>query len=100
MPGMNAAAAMSWEAALERIAVRAQEVDRAGLWPAANLEDLRAAGALAWAVPAADGGAGLDPVELNRRYAQLAAVCLTTALILTQRDAAVGFLNGADRTPL
>ncbi len=62
--------------------------------------DLKRCGALAWAIPRACGGAGMDPVLLHRRYEELARHCLTTALILTQRDSAVGFLLSADDAPI
>ena len=84
MSQMHNAAAITWEAALARIAARAQEIDQHGTWPTDNLADLHACGALGWCIPPADGGTGLDPIALQQRYAQLAAVCLTTALVLTQ----------------
>jgi alkylation response protein AidB-like acyl-CoA dehydrogenase len=82
----------TWAAALKTISDRAQQVDIAGLWPRENIRDLHRCGALRWPVPVKYGGTGLAQIQLHRRYEQLASACLTTALILTQRDAALEFL--------
>ncbi len=82
----------AWSCALKEIERRACQVDRVGRWPAENIRILHAAGALAWSVPRRFGGRPLNALALHRRYEQLAAVCLTSALILTQRDAALEFL--------
>lgn len=83
---------LTWPDALDNIAHRAQSVDIAGRWPGKNLADLQRCGALMWSIPRQYGGAGMAAVRLHQRYGQLAAACLTTALILTQRDAALEFL--------
>ncbi len=90
----------TWRQALERIEARAQRVDVSAAWPAANMADLKRCGALTWAVPRAFGGTGMNAVLLHRRYEELARRCLTTALILTQRDSAVGFLVSAAHAPI
>jgi alkylation response protein AidB-like acyl-CoA dehydrogenase len=89
---------LSWKEALARIEGRAERVDAEGIWPAESVADLRACGAMGWAVPAADGGTGMDAVELHRRYEALCGACMTTGLVFTQRDAAVGHLVAAERT--
>ena len=53
------------------------------------------ADAFRWAMPRAFGGDQLDPLELHLRYEQLARKSLALALILTQRDSAVGILIAA-----
>ncbi|MEA2733830.1 MAG: hypothetical protein QOE14_281 [Humisphaera sp.] len=59
-------------------------------WPE-NL--LRAhAEAFRWVIPRAFGGEALEPLELHLRYEQLARKSLALALILTQRDSAVGII--------
>jgi alkylation response protein AidB-like acyl-CoA dehydrogenase len=40
----------------------------------------------------------MDAVALHQRYEQLCGACLTTGLVFTQRDAAVGHLVAAERT--
>jgi alkylation response protein AidB-like acyl-CoA dehydrogenase len=79
---------------------RADAVDVAGAWPADDLAALAAAGAMRWAVPGSHGGDGLSPIDLHLRYERLAAASLTVALILTQRDSAVGFMAGAENAGL
>ena len=44
---------------------------------------------LGWSIPSAYGGTELQPAELLQRNEILAAACLTTAFILSQRDAAI-----------
>jgi alkylation response protein AidB-like acyl-CoA dehydrogenase len=62
-------------------------------WPE---ESLRAhAEAFRWAMPRAFGGEELEPLELHLRYEQLARTSLALALILTQRDSAVGIVVSA-----
>ena len=91
---------VTWSGVLESLAQRAQEVDIAGRWPRQNIEDLARCGALKWSVPKPYGGIGLPQIQLHRRYGQLASACLTTALILTQRDAALEFLICAADNPI
>src|SRR5439155_8166246 len=43
---------------------------------------------LGWSIPSAQGGEGLGGAALREGYEQLAAACLTTCFILSQRDAA------------
>jgi alkylation response protein AidB-like acyl-CoA dehydrogenase len=50
---------------------------------------VRAAGVLTWSVPAEYGGRGLSPVEILSGNERLAGACLTTAFLLSQREAAV-----------
>jgi alkylation response protein AidB-like acyl-CoA dehydrogenase len=66
-------------------------------WPEELLREH--AEAFRWAMPRAFGGEELEPLELHRRYEQLARKSLALALILTQRDSAVGIIaaGGNDR---
>jgi alkylation response protein AidB-like acyl-CoA dehydrogenase len=97
---MNDSDALSWSAALESLANRAEHVDAAGEWPAENISDLHRCGAMGWSIPKRFGGLELSAVDLHRHYEQISAACLTTALVLTQRDAAVEFLVGAHESSL
>ena len=74
---------------LERLINAAQAADASPEWPAASWRALREAGVLAWSVPKDYGGAGWSAPELLAGYEQLAGACLTTAFILSQREAAV-----------
>jgi alkylation response protein AidB-like acyl-CoA dehydrogenase len=60
-------------------------------WP--DLGEL--ADATRGAIPREFGGDELDPIELHVRYEQLARRSLSLALILTQRDSAVGMIAAA-----
>src|SRR5207237_2629085 len=72
--------------ALERNAAAA---DAAPDWPTASWQALRDGGALAWNIPEAFGGQGRHGRDLLDAYQELAAACLTTCFILSQRDGAV-----------
>jgi alkylation response protein AidB-like acyl-CoA dehydrogenase len=62
----------------------------AGLeFPAASWGLLRDAGVAAWGVPKEFGGEGRDAAARLRGNEQLAGACLTTAFVLSQREAAV-----------
>ncbi len=65
------------------------EYDRTGTWPARSVALLGRAGGWRWNIPAEFGGEPLGHGELLRAYAALAAGCMSTALISTQRDGAV-----------
>jgi len=76
-------------ATLAALAGLADAADAGPDFPAASWGVLRAAGVPAWGVPAEYGGTGLDPAARLRGAEQLAGACLTTAFILSQREAAV-----------
>jgi butyryl-CoA dehydrogenase len=74
---------------LVHLAQNAEDADRRTDWPEASWHELRNAGVTAWSIPIDFGGLGLGPAELLSGYEQLASACLTTAFILSQREAAV-----------
>jgi alkylation response protein AidB-like acyl-CoA dehydrogenase len=90
--------------ALERLraalAARATEYDRAGAWPEKSLDVLGSAGAWKWAIPRAYSGEPLDPIEHLRRYEAIAAGCLSTLLILTNRDSACELIADSENESL
>jgi len=90
---------LPFEQALSGIADRAQQHDMGGSWPGLDLAQLHAAGAVRWAVPVENGGEYLPAYELHLRYEQLATASVATALILTQRDSAVGLIDAATDAP-
>lgn len=61
----------------------------AALWPREQLTWLAEAGVYRWFEPVEQGGYGWSDVDQLRGYVELAAACLTTAFILTQRAGAV-----------
>lgn len=74
---------------LDRLAAAAETADRSADWPAGSWETVRDAGVLGWSVPAEFGGSPLAPADLLAAHERIAAACLTTAFILSQREAAV-----------
>jgi alkylation response protein AidB-like acyl-CoA dehydrogenase len=75
----------------------AEEADRSTHWPAASWESLSRNGALRWSIATRWGGLEWSPVEQLVGSEALAANCLTTAFILSQREAAVRqLLKGPD----
>jgi alkylation response protein AidB-like acyl-CoA dehydrogenase len=85
---------------LAGIRSRAGKFDLSGAWPQEDLDVLAHAGAMRWAVPSSAGGEDLSPIELHFRYEALASASLATALILTQRDSAVGILAASERASM
>ncbi len=82
---------------LEILETHADRADRDALWPADSWRALTAAGVPEWSVPREFGGRELGPVDLLRGYEALASACLTTAFILSQREAAVRRIVGLAR---
>jgi butyryl-CoA dehydrogenase len=63
-------------------------------WPTASLDPLNSTDAWRWSIPPEFGGAAWGTVDLLTAYESLAASCLTTAFILSQRDAAIRRIVG------
>ena len=82
------------------MADHAEAADRDPAWPAESWEVVRRAGVLEWAIPTNHGGRELDASALLHGYEQLATACLTTAFILSQRDAAIRRIRDSGRDDL
>lgn len=74
---------------LELLAAGAEAADRSPDWPAASWDAVRAAGLLGWCVPPEYGGAGRPPADGLAAGEALGSACVTTAFVLSQREAAV-----------
>ncbi len=83
----------NFQPVLDRIAGRATDYDINAAWPADDLADLASLGAMGWAIGKDYGGADLDAITLHDRYELIASASLATALVLSQRDAAAGYLE-------
>jgi alkylation response protein AidB-like acyl-CoA dehydrogenase len=66
-------------------------------WPVQQLQWLGQAGGWRWNMPIECGGLGCSAIELLEIYRDLSAACLTTAFVLTQRNAACQRLVQAER---
>src|SRR4051812_47597765 len=85
---------------LEGLMTRADAADRQPDWPAESWQALGQAGVLEWSVPTEYGGQALDCVRALHGYERLAGDCLTTAFILSQREAAVRRIRDSGRDDL
>jgi butyryl-CoA dehydrogenase len=79
-------------AKLAALASLGERADTDLAWPDASLQLAADLGALRWSIPTDHGGQGLDRVRQLEGNEQLASACLTTAFILSQREAAVRWL--------
>ena len=66
----------------------ADKLEERGDWPHEQLALCGQHGVLGWFVPEPWGGAGWSDAEIFRAYLDLAAACLTTTFVLTQRAGA------------
>jgi alkylation response protein AidB-like acyl-CoA dehydrogenase len=80
---------------LDELAALAERADAALAWPEASLRLAGELGGFGWSIPADAGGRGLGRVAQLEGSEQLASACLTTAFILSQREAAVRWVLGA-----
>ena len=78
-----------WQECLKTLKDHAREADEKPVWPAASWQAVKSAGVLSWSIDAVHGGSNRDVVARLLGHEQLASACLTTAFILSQRDAAV-----------
>lgn len=76
------------EALCQRLSAGADEVDRQGKWPTEQFRLCGEAGVYQWFLEPKFGGQGWQPEDVIRGYMALAASCLTTTFILTQRTGA------------
>jgi alkylation response protein AidB-like acyl-CoA dehydrogenase len=74
--------------ALSVLSKHAEQADEAAVWPHESWSALAKAGVLKWNISPSYGGAGWSTAQLLQGYERLAGACLTTAFILSQRDAA------------
>jgi alkylation response protein AidB-like acyl-CoA dehydrogenase len=75
---------------LTKLAELSGPLDAGQGWPAEQFGLLARAGVLGWVIPREFGGIAVSERELIAGYVQLAAACLTTTFVLTQRNGACG----------
>ncbi|GIW76436.1 MAG: acyl-CoA dehydrogenase [Phycisphaerae bacterium] len=85
---------------LTEIARRAVEYDIHHRWPEQDLVELSRIGAMKWAIGKPWGGYDLDALTLHDHYEAIASASLATALILSQRDAAIGYIEASENPTL
>lgn len=72
-----------------RLAELAPGLDGADAWPAEQLRLCGAAGVFEWFIPCDLGGQEWSEADVLRGYVKLAAACLTTTFVITQRTGAM-----------
>lgn len=77
---------------------RADDLDESGEWPAEDLPELGRAGILRLALPVDVGGSAASALDQHVAYEAIARGSLSVALILSQRDAAIGFIDASSAT--
>src|SRR5204862_6442912 len=77
------------DALCARLTELAPSLDDADAWPAEQLRRCGEAGVFEWFVDRDFGGQGWGEAELLRGYVRLAAACLTTTFVITQRIGAM-----------
>jgi len=83
-----------------RLAELAVELDRQPRWPAEQLRLCGEYGVFQWFLDPMWGGQGWSEENIARGYHALAAACLTTTFILTQRTGACKRIAGCQNEPL
>jgi len=73
---------------LRKLAEMSGSLDAGQQWPREQFALLADSGVLGWVIPREFGGSAVSERELLDGYVQLAAACLTTTFILTQRNGA------------
>jgi alkylation response protein AidB-like acyl-CoA dehydrogenase len=72
-----------------RLADLSPSLEAADAWPAQQLRLCGEAGVFEWFIPLEHGGQGWSEADVLRGYVKLAAACLTTTFVITQRTGAV-----------
>ena len=75
-------------------------LDLPGAWPAEQLNLCAAAGVFEWFLPREWGGQAWSEADILRGYMKLAAACLTTTFVITQRMGAATRIAASDKQHL
>lgn len=73
----------------KRLEALAPQLDAAAAWPSEQLRLCAQAGVFEWFLPSEHGGQDWQECDLLRAYLKLAAACLTTTFVITQRIGAM-----------
>jgi alkylation response protein AidB-like acyl-CoA dehydrogenase len=82
------------------LADRAADLDASGAWPAEQLRLCGEYGVYRWFAAEDYGGSAWSAADILRGYIALSSACLTTAFILTQREAACRRIEASDNRGL
>lgn len=81
---------------LSRLAAAAPKLEEDGAAPVEQFQWLAEAGVLGWVIPREYGGSEVSQEHLIYGYERLAAACLTTCFVLTQRNGACQRIAGGE----
>ena len=76
------------------------ESDHPDSWVQEQFKTLADGGILGWVIPREFGGSAVTAAELNQGYERLAASCLVTTFVLTQRNGACQRIAGSENDEL
>ncbi|MFT4555049.1 MAG: alkylation response protein AidB-like acyl-CoA dehydrogenase [Planctomycetaceae bacterium] len=79
----------SFQNLLEELRDSSSELNDDDAWPAEQLHAMSEAGVLGWLIPEEFGGGNISNDDLTVGYEKLAAACLASTFVLTQRNAAI-----------
>jgi len=79
----------SFQSLLEELRKSSSKLNDHDAWPAEQLHAMSEAGVLGWLIPEEFGGSNIANVDLTVGYEKLAASCLASTFVLTQRNAAI-----------
>lgn len=79
----------SFSGLLDELRQRSSHLNAPDAWPDEQLRAMSDAGVLGWLIPEEHGGSGISNGDLTAGYEQLAAACLASTFVLTQRNAAI-----------
>jgi alkylation response protein AidB-like acyl-CoA dehydrogenase len=82
------------------LAARAAALDDSGAWPAEQLRLCGEYGVFRWFAAEDFGGLGWSAADILRGYLALSSACLTTAFVITQREAACRRIEASDNWEL
>ena len=79
----------SFQHLLEQLRHSSSELNAADAWPVGQLHGMSKDGVLGWLIPDEFGGSNISNADLTIGYERLAAACLASTFVLTQRNAAI-----------
>ncbi len=96
LPRITSAHEPAFEELCRSLRQQVEALDRPAAWPAEQLRLCGEAGVFEWFVGPEHGAQGWSEPDLLRGYMQLAAACLTTTFVITQRVGAMQRIAAGD----
>ena len=90
----------SLDALCWQLGTMSPSLDIPGAWPGEQLNLCAAAGVFEWFLPSEWGGQAWSEANILRGYMELAAACLTTTFVITQRMGAATRIAASDKRHL